>query len=188
MITPSSLPSYSELTTALKKAGATFYPAEIHGLICGALAATGGKLDNSWLKIITLPKKNRALTELLQHVFEFSYHQLSEFSFEFSLLLPSDRADINVRTEALGGWCQGFLAGLKHYKVPLEKREPSEITDTLNDMIEIAKVNFGDLTSNDEDESAYFELVEYVRLAVLMLFQEISAPNLKHPKGESYHD
>ena len=91
------------------------------------------------------------------------------------MLLPNDKTDINLRTEALGSWCQGFLSGLKQCHIPLENREPGDITDTLSDITEIAKVNFGDIKTTDEDEMAYFELVEYVRLAVLMLFHELNA-------------
>lgn len=169
----SSLPTYTELTNALESTESTFLVAQVHGYICGILCATSGKVDNSWQKIVLGDNKSRAARELLQQVFETSYHLISEFSFEFMLVLPDDKLDINIRTEALGSWCQGFLAGLKQYNVPVENREPSEITDTLNDITEIAQVNYGDLKSNDEDETAYFELVEYVRLGVLMIFHEM---------------
>ncbi len=173
----SSLPNYAEVTQTLKSEETPFLPAQVHGYICGLLCATGGKIDNSWQNIVLGEKINRSTRDLLQQIFEVSFHLISEFSFEFAILLPDDKADLNLRSEALGAWCQGFLAGLKQCKVPLEDREPSEITDTLNDIIEIAQVNYGDLKSNDEDENAYFELVEYVRLAVLMLFHEMKAPD-----------
>jgi uncharacterized protein YgfB (UPF0149 family) len=51
----------------------------------------------------------------------------------------------------------------------------------LDDITEISEINFGDIAENDEDESAYFELVEYVRLSVLMIFHELkidAAPTL----------
>lgn len=173
----SSLPSYSDLTNALQSEETPFLAAQAHGYICGLLCGTSGKIDNSWQNKILGEQKNRRAREMLQELFETSYHMISEFSFEFALILPDDKADINLRTEALGSWCQGFLAGLKQCRIPLEDREPSEVTDTLSDITEIATVNFGDIQSTEEDEMAYFELVEYVRLAVLMIFHEFNTPN-----------
>lgn len=180
-----SLPSYTEITTALQSAETPFLPAQIHGYICGLLCGTSGKMDNSWQNAFIENKKNRAAREILQQLSETSYHLISEFSFEFTLMLPEDKIDINLRTEALGSWCQGFITGLKQSHVPIENREASEMTDALNDLIEIAKVSFGDIKSNDEDEMAYFELVEYVRLAVLMIFHELNTPSPEDKMDDS---
>lgn len=182
----SSLPNYTTLAKALKEAESSFQAAQVHGYICGLLCATSGKLDNSWENKI-LTSKNRTAREMLNQLQETSFHLVSEFSFEFSLLLPSDRTDINERTEALGLWCQGFLTGLKQHNIPVENREPGEMTDALNDILEIAQVSYGDLNTNDEDETAYFELVEYIRLAVLMIFHELKNDNpSKNPEDETW--
>lgn len=179
--------TYQELANALKKADSSFKPAEVHGFICGILAATGGKLDNTWIKTFTGAKKNRALNDCLQQLLETSYHEMSEFSFEFSLLLPEDEEPILIRSESLGAWCEGFLTGLNKYHVPLKNRSPSDTTESINDMIEISQINFDEVSEDDEDENAYFELVEYVRLAVLMIFQELNT-QAKSRTGEADDD
>lgn len=163
------LPLFSEVNDVLKSASTPFNPSQIHGLICGLIC---GDEQISWEGILEKNKQLRGL-EILQTVFDASYNQVHEFSFEFTLLLPDDTEDINQRAEALGLWCQGFLTGLEQSNIPLKKRSPSELTETINDLIEIAKVNYGDIVDNEEDESAYYELVEYVRLAVLMVFNEL---------------
>lgn len=177
MTSASSLPSYTEMTTLLKGDDTPFLAAQVHGYICGLLCGTSGKIDNSWQNKILSENKSRRAREMLNELFENSYHMISEFSFEFTLLLPNDKVDINLRTEALGAWCQGFLTGLKQCRIPLDNREPGDMTDTLNDLTEIAKVNFEDNKETDEDEMAYFELVEYVRLAVLNIYHELNTPN-----------
>jgi uncharacterized protein YgfB (UPF0149 family) len=182
-----SLPTYTEVTNALKSTEMPFQAAQVHGYICGLLCATHGKIDNSWQNAVLGDKKNRNAREMLQQLFETSYHLISEFSFEFLLILPADRSDINVRTEALSSWCQGFLTGLKQCHVPIENRNPSDVTETLNDFIEIAKVNYGDMNANEEDETAYFELVEYVRLGVLMIFHELNTPAAEEETDDKLH-
>src|SRR3990167_4483117 len=144
-----SLPNFEELQTALTKANVAFHPSQVHGLLCGYISATSGMKTIHFLeKIIFGKKKSLPCRELLQHIYETSYHQMSEFSFEFSLLLPDDTADINSRTEALGLWCQGFLTGLERSNISIRKQEKSELADTLNDIVEIAKVSYGDIVDN----------------------------------------
>lgn len=178
-------PSYTEIADALANTHSTFDAAQVHGLFCGYICATSGKMDTRWEKTVLGKTKNPASRELLQQLYEVSYHQMSEFSFEFSLVLPEDDTDINTRTEALGLWCQGFLSGLEQCQVPLKNREDSDVTETLNDIIEIAQVNYGDIAENEEDETAYFELVEYVRLGALMIFQDLKAANPNQTSDES---
>lgn len=175
MTTTPSLPSYSEVASALKKTAGHYNASQVHGLMCGLICATSGQADTHWEKMLFGKEKNPQIEEILQELYENSFHQISEFSFEFSLLLPDDDNDINQRAEALGLWCQGFLTGLEQAKVPIKNREPSEVTEALDDLIEISQVNYGDISSSDEDETAYFELVEYVRLAALMIFHDLNS-------------
>lgn len=177
MNTSSSLPNYAEITEALKKTPANYNASQVHGLMCGLICANSGKPDRQWESLLFGTTKDKQAVDVLLQLYETSYHQMSEFSFEFALLLPEDTLDINQRAEALGLWCQGFLTGLEQSKIPLENRPASEITEAIDDLIEISQVNYGDIATSDEDETAYFELVEYVRLAALMIFHELKSPS-----------
>ncbi len=183
MAQTASLPDYEQLSNQIKRTLPNANIAQIHGVLCGFVCATTGDINSGWQHALLGEKAHKKTQAILQQLYEISYHQLSEFSFEFSLLLPEDLADINVRAEALGLWCQGFLAGLKQAGVPIENRNPSEITDALNDIIEIANVTYGDIAENEDDETAYFELVEHVRLAVSMLFHELKSGENNLPEG-----
>jgi uncharacterized protein len=174
MTIASSLPSYSEITKALKSTPANYNASQVHGLMCGLICATTGKENTRWEALIG-PFKNKKDQSILHSLYEISYHQLSEFSFEFNLLLPSDKIQINQRTEALGLWCQGFMTGLDQGKAAIADSAPSEVREALNDLMEISQVNYEDIAASDEDETAYFELLEYVRLAALMIFHELKS-------------
>lgn len=179
-----SLPTFNQLTESLDDAQLTMNPAEIHGLLCGFIAATGQVENTIWEKCIAGAKAHTVCRELLLQLYETSYELMSEFSFDFTLLLPDDEVDLNTRAESLALWCQGFLTALKQAKIPLTNRPASEATETLNDFMEIAQVTYGDLTADEEDEAAYFELVEYVRLGVLLIFQDLH-PDEDKPFGET---
>jgi len=167
-----TLPSYEELSSLLLKFLPNSHAAQLHGLITGNICVTSDNVDEIQ-KIFPEVKKNAKLLTILQEVYEKTYHLLSEFSFEFTLILPNDGIDINVRAESLGLWCQGFVTQLQENEALIRERVSDEAQEAINDFIEIAQVNFGDIATNEEDETAYFELVEYVRLSVLMIFQEL---------------
>lgn len=180
MNTTPSLPTYIEVANALKKTQVKHNAAQAHGLMCGLICATTGKQDTRWQPLLLGNKPNEMAKEILERLYEDSYHQMSEFSFEFTLLLPNDKTDLNTRAEALGLWCQGFITGLEQGEVQIKNRTPGEVTEAINDIIEISQVNYSDIAENDEDETAYFELVEYVRLATLMIFHD-----LRHKQPQS---
>jgi uncharacterized protein YgfB (UPF0149 family) len=175
--------TYTELTEALQHAQSEMSGAEAHGILCGIICATSGRVDPPWEKLIVGSSKNEQAHEVLKKLYATSYQQMSEFSFEFALLLPDDDLDINTRAEALGFWCQGFLIGLQQGPRSIEDGASSEAVEALDDITEIAQVNHGEISSTDEDESAYFDLVEYVRLAVLMLYHELKSGTTLSQKG-----
>lgn len=169
----STLPSYAELASILQKIQPNCHVSQIHGLLCGYICATSGEMIDLWNNVFPGVKKSRKGQEILKAIYESTYHQLSEFSFEFALLLPEDDGDINLRAESLGLWCQGFLTGLEQSDISNVALENAELKEVLDDIMEIAQLNFGDIENNEEDETAYFELVEYIRLSALMIFQEL---------------
>jgi uncharacterized protein YgfB (UPF0149 family) len=175
------LPTYTKLCTALHKAKAPFEASQMHGLLCGFVCVTHEELNTTWEKQLLGAEYNPQIGLILQQLYAVSSQQISEFSFDFALLLPTEKTDINLRTEALGLWCQGFLTGLQKTGFPIENRQPGELTDAINDIIEIAQVSFEEITPTDDDETAYFELADYVRLVVLMVYHEVnSLPSETH--------
>ena len=173
----SPLPSYEKLVTLFKKTKSDLNPAQTHGILCGHLCITPGlgEVPPQFEMSILHEKKAESSFAVLSDLYQASYQSLKQFSFEFSLVLPNDKTDINSRVEALGLWCQGFLIGLEQSQVSLQKHPEKEIAEALDDIAEIAQVSFGDIPDNDEEEAAYLELVEYTRLTALMLFNTLQS-------------
>lgn len=182
------LPNYKKLTTLFKKMKSEFNASQTHGLLCGYLCThpietSDPELDMSIFDVEVSPKAQPILTNL----FKESYHSLKQFSFEFSLILPGEDADLNTRVEALGLWCQGFLIGIGQAATSLQKSKDPEIAEAISDLTEISQVNFGDIPENEEDEAAFLELVEYTRLSVLMIFNTIQSDSKPEKKGALLH-
>lgn len=166
-------PRFDEIVEALEKTESPLQAPEVHGLICGLLCASSGANKTRWEKLVMGPKKNKKSLEQLLRLYEATRTELNEFSFEFTLLLPDDETNINQRAEALALFCTGFLIGLKQPGSTIEERMSDDVTDALNDLTEISQVKYDDLSGTDEDENAFFELAEYVRLVVLMIYHEL---------------
>jgi yecA family protein len=170
-----TLPTYSKLSDVLDKTSLKMNAAQVHGLMCG-LSLLGTAKPSAWEELILGKEKaSKELDTLLQSLYTVTQHQLTSTLFEFEMVLPDDEAPLPERAECLTLWCQGFLTGMKIIDIPIVGRKPSDMTEAINDLIEIAKMNYEQVVATEEDEVAYTELVEYVRMAVILIYQETTS-------------
>lgn len=168
-MTEHALPAYRDLKSALEKTSLKLNPSQAHGLLCGILC--GDMQQNTdWETWLTGAKSTPKTKKTLAILYIATEKQLKEFTFEFQLVLPTDREELSARAEALTLWAQGFLTGLKLMHIPIINREKDEVTEAIDDIIEIAKMNFENVKSTEDDEQAYMELVEYIRVAVILIY------------------
>lgn len=167
---------YSAFDELLHRIDSAIGPAEGHGLLCGLFCSVLDEAFALWCEQLTgevavEPEDG----ERLQRLAAETARQLEDASFGFTLLLPGDEASLSERALALGEWCQGYLAGLGLG----EGIEPgdSEVQEVLADLSNIAQVSAQpEDCETEEDESSYTELVEYVRVAVLMVNEQLRHP------------
>src|SRR5438309_6995139 len=93
---------------------------------------------------------------------------------EFELLLPEDEQSIDARTAALAAWCQGFLYGLGAGAIPDASELPGEVGEVVRDFLQITRAGVDAAQDEESNESAYAELVEFVRVGVQLLFEELA--------------
>jgi len=143
--------------------------AELHGGLCGWLAA-GGEDVPAWPARVLAddhlpaPAPGGALDQLR----EVSAAQLADRDFAFELLLVEDGAAIATRADALFEWCRAFLGGfgLASRARPQLSEEGEE---ALQDLARLAQASSGDFDRAEEDEAALAEIEEFVRVAALLL-------------------
>ena len=100
------------------------------------------------------------------------------------LLLPTDDAPLAERAAALGEWCQGFLSGFG-----LTRRAyalSDEANEVLRDLAAIAQVQDA-LEESEDGESDYMEVMEYLRVAPLLLFSETKKADVPPAAKPSLH-
>ncbi|MGW8302865.1 MAG: UPF0149 family protein [Desulfobacterales bacterium] len=172
-----SLPDYDEINDALQGLSPHFDAAELHGQLCGLLCTQDGLQLEDWLSL-SLPEHDATtlsarVYELFQALLESSQAGLSSEDFAFQLLLPDDTAGLAARIEALGNWCQGFLLGISHAGVSDIQALPGELPEIVKDFLNISQAENFELDNIEEDENAYMELVEYVRVGVQLFHEEL---------------
>lgn len=162
---------FAQVEHALKTAGALMGAAELHGTLCGMLCVNdseGGKRIPELLG----EGAPAGVAALVTALHDEALRRLRDPEYDFHMLLPDDAEPMTVRTEALGDWCRGFLAGLGLAGLKQGQSLPEGVEEIVKDFIEISQVNFDLGEGDEEDEAAYAEVVEYVRVGVLLVHQE----------------
>lgn len=201
MTSINSLPSYDQISAVLDRLSLALEPAECHGALSGFLCAADDFDMAAWVSRVLLPKEAAApddapalLAELSQqetsHLIALhseTVRQLQDPHFGFNLLLPDDEEPLTTRAELLAIWCQGFVLGLSAGGVNDFNLLPQEASEIINDIVEISRLAHHETEGTEEDETAYFEVAEYIRMGVLLIHAELSKDQTVTPEQRVLH-
>lgn len=172
--------TYADLTATLERLGVATDVAEVHGSLSAVACFNGVGGMAIWLDA-HLPELSTAISQgdalaresaqSLQGLYTAICEQLANEEFAYSLLMPDDDIDLELRTEAMAHWCQGFLLGMRYSGVTSFQQFHGELGEIIRDITEISQVTAGELEYSEEEEQSYLELLEYLRVGV-MLFNE----------------
>lgn len=173
---------YDRLDDMLRRCGSGWDASQAHGLLAGRLATAGADSGFDWLsQVLEGTDANDALRaeceSLLRALFEHTCRQLAERQSGFEPLLPDDDEPTPVRAAALAHWCEGFLHGLvsaRHGDALKQRLAAEPLADIIRDMLEITRAAADEDGDSDSDEEAYAELVEYLRVAAQLAYEELA--------------
>lgn len=172
--------AFDDVAQALTAGGSTVHAAEAHGCLCGALCARRVYLPAEWLEELLAdgpePGTTVSITMAgpLKSLFDRSRVVLEAREMEFEPLLPPDEADLGERVEALGAWAQGFLYGFGAAGPFKPGTLPTEVAEVLTDFAEVARAGAVGSASAEVEEGALTELVEFVRVGVQLVYDELA--------------
>jgi uncharacterized protein YgfB (UPF0149 family) len=158
-------------------------PSEAHGTLAGALCSSRDYGLIEWLREILpddSPDEAALRTSVLQNVYDSMVRSLGSDS-DFQPLLPDDESPLAERAEALSSWCQGFLYGLGSGTTGDPAKVSTEAGEIIRDLTEITHVGVDAGDENEEDEVAFAEVVEFVRVGVQLLFIELAPARGEEP-------
>ncbi len=166
------LPGYQSLEKQISALALSIDAAELHGTLCGFLAggATGRRQD--WLPRV-LPGCPDAVLEAdspLDALFVVTKAQFDESDMALDLLLPDEDCPVDERADGLLRWCRGFLGGFGLSGRGIEGLS-EDGAEALADIERIATTTLT-YADPDDDDFALSEIVEYVRIATVLLHEE----------------
>ena len=166
---------FKDFEDVLATAGGLADAAEAHGSLCGALCSVAPYRMQDWVNEI-LPD-GAALSEesaaMIERVYTETATSFGEQGMEFEPLLPDDDQPLNGRANALALWCTGFLYGLgAGYSSDLAALN-GDVGEIVRDFTEISRATGDDSEGDESNEQAYAELVEFIRVAAQVVFEEL---------------
>jgi len=167
--------SYTEIQRVLIEERSMSEAAEAHGTLAGSLCTAVCYRFEDWLLEI-LPDgraQAAAAAAALRELYARTAQALVGDDPDFDLLLPEEEQPIDARTAALAQWCQGFLYGLGSRVIQDASRLPGDAGEVVRDLSEITRVGVDSGDDEESSESAYTELVEFVRVGVQLVFAEL---------------
>ncbi|NIR28089.1 MAG: UPF0149 family protein [Gammaproteobacteria bacterium] len=177
--------TYEDLERALERETVDTPAAECHGLLCGLLCGPEDTPEEAWFGEVCEDVEARPeLLAVLRGTREDAVRQLFGGRMDFTPLLPGDEEALSARSTALGSWCDGFLVGLTLAGVRDWEALSDEAREIISDFSEFTRIE-PEPQADEAGEAAYAELVEYVRVGVLLLNEELH-PFASHG-SESLH-
>jgi hypothetical protein len=194
IVTDNRLP-YDALDEALSSAGAPIGLAEMHGSLCAAICVGGADAGHAWVEdsLSEWSASGPDLHELqapLHGLQVQTWQRLAGREMGFELLLPDDEDELPKRVHALSMWCHGFVSGLglAGFDFTIEGNQSGEIAEIIGDFTQIgrAALDTEEELQGEQAEFSLVELIEYVRVGVQILYEELS-PRRGDGRRETIH-
>jgi uncharacterized protein len=178
--------AFDDVARELATVGSTVHAAEAHGCLCGALCTRREYGYGEWLEEI-LPDESVRDGRPLAELHASSVAVLASGDMEFQPLLPDDEQPLAARVEALGAWCQGFLYGFGAAGTANRAALPEDVAEVLADFAQISQAGGVGSEALDVEEEAYAELVEFLRVGVQLIYDELAALRAGQPASRVEH-
>ena len=164
--------------------------AEAHGMLVGMACAAGSVTVQDWWKHVLESPEGDAehvdRPDVVNRMHAEVMRSLLDEAGSFDLMLPDDDESLALRADALHEWCHGFLYGYGVAGGRDVSLLPEESAELVRDVTQFAQARFELGEDAEEDELSYSELVEYVRVGVMLLFETLYPR--EQPRPESLVD
>lgn len=166
---------FIELTEVLYRVQARANASECHGFLCGQVCVSSAPEEDLWQDFLDVRSSD---DDLVYESYAYIHSLIREITnnmhspdLDFQLLLPAEDRPIGVRVNALADWCSGFLNGFGLGTGLRGETFSEDCREVLTDYTRICRVGL-DEESDEEDEWALEDLIEYVRMGAIMIFEE----------------
>lgn len=162
------LPEVADLAAELHEIALATQPWELHGALAGWIAGGGG-IGARWLsEVLADPAlADVAPGSAIEALGRATYAQMQDATLGFALLMPDEEAGLELRSGALFDWCRHFL-GAFGLAAGANPKLSADGEEALEDLAQLATAT-AESEGDEEDEAAFTEIEEFVRVAALLL-------------------
>lgn len=189
---------FEQVNEALEPFAELESPAFIQGMLIGLLCGDNDLQEAVWIKKLIEEAQIKSVKEsflkTLDMVFQETNKGLNGSGFELEFCIPDDSEPLVFRAAMLGQLCEGVLYGLGLVGAlnEAENKIPANVRELVEDLGQIATIDVSSLNKDDkvtdEEESDFMELVEFVKVGILTINEELNptqAPPIMDAAPES---
>jgi hypothetical protein len=185
MTSTSQVPAYPRLARQLAAADVDASPAEVHGIAVGLLCAGVTDAYSRWEhEVLPTPAEGDVLGDecrrSLRALHDATAAALDDSDMGLSLLLPDEERPLAERAGALRDWCAGLLYGFGIAGIAPESALSPEGREALGDLGELTRLDAEHVADSEAEEGALTEIVEFVRVAALLIREDVRAFRERH--------
>ena len=180
------LPNYDELQNILDRVESVFSPAEAHGILCGMLVVDLSVPQDRFTNLVEEEAESgdvlatEADADLL-NLFKTTRLQLQDPALGLEMALPEDDTDLEERIDAACAWARGVAFGVSAMGIAENTELPENTAEFLVDCRRLGSAQFAVEDDKDQNEAIYLDLVEYLRMGILLAQEELQ-PVKEAPK------
>lgn len=169
--------THRELQDILHRIDSAVGASEAHGWLCGALCVRESFGAEEWLAGLADDEEGTAAAGELptfQELHAETLEALRSEDFGFAPLLPDEDVPLADRVAALAEWCGGFLYGVGAAGAGEAAAKSDAVAEILGDLSDISRAELEPGRGDDEGETDYAELQEFVRAGAQLAFDELA--------------
>jgi uncharacterized protein YgfB (UPF0149 family) len=179
------VPPYPRFVRQLAAADVDASPAEVHGTVVGLLCAGLEDAYARWEReLLENGGEGNVLVEecrrSLRALHDVTAAALDDADMGLAPLLPDDDRPLAERATALRDWCGGVLYGLGLSGIAPDQALSAEGREALRDFTELTRLDAEHVADGEGEEGALTEIVEFVRVAVLLIREDVRAYRERH--------
>ena len=165
--------NFEQLEDFFYDLGVEVSPAEFHGFLSGRIScghiAINRLIEESiaWLGISN--KMNQEVQKRFSDLHVSFLNHIEDPGFLFKPMLPDEEIPLAERLMAVGEWCGNYVSGFGEDLQDTFKLSDAA-SEALEDISSIAQIS---IEFDGDGESDYMELIEYIRIAVQLIYAEV---------------
>ena len=173
---------YSEIDLLRRKANVAIDISEYHGTISAYLCCDAFQEDDLLPKEVSFDSSSVSvqIIEFKHALYELIANTINSFNdteMRFYPFLPPDSEKLSIRAHSLSIWCQGFIDALGTFiserRLTINQSDQTFIGEIIEDFSQISTLSKTAVESGNEEELAYFEVVEFVRVGTQLVYEEL---------------